>query len=34
MMVVFLGWVTLVNSCPIAALLTYLVDHYLLRWWI
>jgi hypothetical protein len=33
-MVVFLGWVTVVNSCPIAAFLTYFVDQYLLRWWI
>lgn len=33
-MVVFLGWVTLLNSCPIAALITYLLEKYPLTWWI
>jgi hypothetical protein len=33
-MVVFLGWLTIVNSTPIAAFLTYVVDQYLFKWWI
>ena len=34
MIVVFLGWLTLFNSCPIAAFLTYLVDEYVIGSWI
>ncbi len=34
LIVIFLGWVTLVNSCPVAALLTFLVDEYFLGNWI
>ena len=33
-MVIFLGWVTLFNSCPVAAFLTYLIDQYVLDAWI
>lgn len=33
-MAIFLGFVTLTNSTPIAAFLTYFVDQYLFKWWI
>jgi hypothetical protein len=33
-MTIFLGWVTIVNSIPVAAFLTYFIDQYLFKWWI
>lgn len=34
MIVIFLGWLTLTNSCAIAAFLTYLVDQYIIGNWV
>ena len=34
MIVIFLGWLTLVNNCPIAVFLTYLVDEYMINTWV
>jgi hypothetical protein len=34
LMVMFLGWVTLLNSCPLAAFLTYLIDHFVINAWV
>ena len=30
----FLGWLTIVNSAPIAAFLTYFIDEYIISAWI